>query len=167
MVCIILAITNLGMACTMGRNGGCGPGPVQTMPYQRMIRCMCLNSDSGRNAFPMFYGEGSGAKLFQSNLEQRDNGKFSETFMCLFLLHAFSLSKTLINVKCTGLRTVFVIQSPPPIYRFMEGSTHPIVNCKSEIYPIYDNFRMDKVRLLQNIICSGFRNYNVTLLGLS
>jgi hypothetical protein len=93
----------------------------------------------------MFYREGSGAKLFQLNLEQRGNGTFSKTFMCLFLLHIFPLSVSLTNVKCTGLGTVFVIQSPPPIYMFMEGSTHPIGDCKSEIYPIYGNFRMDKV----------------------
>jgi hypothetical protein len=44
MVCVILAITNKGVATTKGENGGFG-GNHQTTLYQQMICCMCLNSD--------------------------------------------------------------------------------------------------------------------------
>jgi hypothetical protein len=39
MVCVVLAITNKGVAMTKGKNGKFG-GNQQTTPYQRMIRCM-------------------------------------------------------------------------------------------------------------------------------
>ena len=88
MVCVILAITNKGVATTKGKNGRFG-GNQQTTPYQRMIRCMCLNSDIGRNAFTMFYGEGTGQRMFNVELAQRDNGTFSKTLMILLIIHFF------------------------------------------------------------------------------
>ena len=88
MVCVILAITNKGVATTKGKNGQFG-GNQQTTPYQRMIRCMCLNSDIGRNAFTMFYGEGTGQRMFNVELAQRDNGTFSKTLLILLIVHFF------------------------------------------------------------------------------
>ncbi len=82
MVCVILAITNKGVATTKGKNG-------QTMPYQRMICCMCLNSEIGKNAFTMFYGEGTGQRMFNVELAQRDNGTFSKTLLILLIVHFF------------------------------------------------------------------------------
>ena len=49
MVCVLLAVTNSGTAQTRGRTNGKYGGPQQSTPYQRMFRCMCINSDSGRN----------------------------------------------------------------------------------------------------------------------
>ena len=88
MVCVILAITNKGVATTKGKNGRFG-GNQQTTPYQRMIHCMCLNSDIGRNAFTMFYGEGTGQRMFSVELAQRDNGTFSKTLLMLLIIHFF------------------------------------------------------------------------------
>jgi len=84
MVCIILAIVNSGTAQTRGRTTGRYNGPQQSMPYQRMLRCMCINSDSGRNAFTMFHGEGVGGRMFHASMEQRDNGTFSENLCVCF-----------------------------------------------------------------------------------
>ena len=55
MVCVLLAVTNSGTAQTRGRTNGRYDGPQQSTPYQRMFRCMCINSDSGRNSFTMFF----------------------------------------------------------------------------------------------------------------
>ena len=84
MVCVLLAVTNLGTAQTRGRTNGRYGGPQQSTPYQRMFRCMCINSDSGRNAFTMFFGEGTGARMFHASMEQRDNGTFSENLCVCF-----------------------------------------------------------------------------------
>ena len=88
MVCAILAITNTGVAMTKGKNGQFG-GNQQTMPCQQMIRCMCLNSDIGRNAFTMFYGEGTGQRMFNVEIAKRDNGTFSKTLLILLIIHFF------------------------------------------------------------------------------
>jgi hypothetical protein len=84
MVCVLLAVTNSGTAQTRGRTNGKYGGPQQSTPYQRMFRCMCINSDSGRNAFTMFFGEGTGARMFHASMEQRDNGTFSENLCACF-----------------------------------------------------------------------------------
>ena len=84
MVCIILAIVNSGTAQTRGRTTGRYNGPQQSMTYQRMLRCMCINSDSGRSAFTMFHGEGVGGRMFHASMEQRDNGTFSENLCVCF-----------------------------------------------------------------------------------
>ena len=84
MVCVLLAVTNSGTAQTRGRTNGKYGGPQQSTPYQRMFRCMCINSDSGRNAFTMFFGEGTGARMFHASMEQRDNGTFSENLCVCF-----------------------------------------------------------------------------------
>jgi hypothetical protein len=84
MVCVLLAVTNSGTAQTRGRTNGRYGGPQQSTPYQRMFRCMCINSDSGRNAFTMFFGEGTGARMFHASMEQRDNGTFSENLCVCF-----------------------------------------------------------------------------------
>ena len=84
MVCVLLAVTNSGTAQTRGRTNGKYRGPQQSTPYQRMFRCMCINSDSGRNAFTMFFGEGTGARMFHASMEQRDNGTFSENLCVCF-----------------------------------------------------------------------------------
>jgi hypothetical protein len=44
-------------------------------------------------------------------------------------------SETLMNVNAQG-QGIFVIRSPTPVHRFMEGNNHPIVDCRQEIYPI-------------------------------
>jgi hypothetical protein len=109
MVCVILAITNKGVATTKGNNGRFG-GNQQTTPYQRMIRFMCLNSDIGRNAFTMFYEEGTGQRMFNVELAQRDNGTFSEILLILLIIHFFF--KTLIAIVLQGqeLFLLFEIQ---------------------------------------------------------
>jgi hypothetical protein len=84
MVCVLLAVTNSGTAQTRGRTNGKYGGPQQSTPYQQMFRCMCINSDSGRNAFTMFFGEGTGARMFHASMEQRDNGTFSENLCVCF-----------------------------------------------------------------------------------
>jgi hypothetical protein len=88
LVRVIIAITNASTAQTRGRTNGQYGGPQQNMPYQQMFQCMCINSDSGRNAFTMLFGEGTGGRMFYSSMEQRGNGTFSEN-LCLFLIHVF------------------------------------------------------------------------------
>ena len=83
MVCVLLAVTNSGTAQTRGRTNRKYGGPQQSTPYQQMFKCMCINSDSGRNAFTMFFGEGTGARMFHASMEQRDNGTFSEN-LCVY-----------------------------------------------------------------------------------
>jgi hypothetical protein len=83
MVCIIPAVINSGTTQTRGRTNGKYGGPQQSMPYQRMFRCMCIHSESGRNAFTMFHGEGTGGRMFHASMEQRDNGIFSENLLCV------------------------------------------------------------------------------------
>ena len=80
MVCIMVAIVSTGSAQTRGRaNGGrYAGGSQQTMSYQRMFRCQCIHSDSGRNTFTMFLGEGQGNRMFQASIENRDNGTISK-----------------------------------------------------------------------------------------
>jgi hypothetical protein len=85
-VCIMLAITNAGTAQTKERFNGQYGGPQQNMPYQRMFRCMCINSESGRNAFRMFFGEGIGARMFHASMEQRDDG--NSVRICVFVSNA-------------------------------------------------------------------------------
>ena len=63
--------------------------------------------------------------------------------------------------------TVFVIQSPTPIHRFMGGNSHPIVDCKREIYPLYGTFRMTDVPLPVEVVYSGLRTNNMTVQVLS
>ncbi len=84
MVCVLLAVTNLGTPQTRGRTNGQFGRLHQNTPYQRMFRCMCINSDSGRNAFTMFFGEGTGGRMFHASMEQRDNGTFSENLCVCF-----------------------------------------------------------------------------------
>jgi hypothetical protein len=54
-----------------------------------------------------------------------------------------------------------------PVHRFMESNNHPIVDCRQEIYPIYGNFRMNKVLLPNEVVYTGFRNNNVMVRLLS
>lgn len=86
MVCIIHAIVSTGSAQTRGRaNGGRYAGvSQQTMSYQRMFRCQCINSVSGRNTFTMFLGEGQGNRMFQASIENRDNGTISKILCICF-----------------------------------------------------------------------------------
>ncbi len=84
MVCVILAITNAGTAQTRGRTNGRYVGPQKNTPYQQMFQCMCINSNSGRNAFTMFFGESTGGRMFHGSMEQRDNGTFSENLCVCF-----------------------------------------------------------------------------------
>ena len=42
-----------------------------------------------------------------------------------------------------------------------EGNSHPIVDCKREIYPLYVNFRMSEVSLPAEVVYSGFRTNNM------
>ena len=49
----------------------------------------------------------------------------------------------------------------------MEGNSHPIVDCKREIYPLYGNFRMSDVPLPAEVVYSGFRTNNMTVQVLS
>jgi hypothetical protein len=84
MMCVLLAVTNSGTAQTRGRTNGKYGGPQQSTPYQQMFQCMCINSDSGRNAFTMFFREGTGGRMFHASMEQRDNGTFSENFCVCF-----------------------------------------------------------------------------------
>jgi hypothetical protein len=119
MVCVILAITNKGVATTKGRNGRFD-GNQQTTPYQRMIRCMCLNSDIGRNAFTMFYGEGTGQRMFNVELAQRDNGTFSEILLILLIIHFFF--KHLLLLYCRA-RNCFC---------YLKSSTRPQVHGRKQ-----------------------------------
>ena len=49
----------------------------------------------------------------------------------------------------------------------MDEKGHPIVDCKREIYPLYDNFRMTDVSLPAELVYSGFRTLNMTVQVLS
>jgi len=49
----------------------------------------------------------------------------------------------------------------------MEVNSHPIVDCKREIYPLYGNFRMSDVPLPSEVVYSGFRTNNMTVQVLS
>ncbi len=103
MVCVILAITNTGTAQTRGRTNGQYGRPQQNTPYQQMFRCMCINCDSGRNAFTMFFGEGEGGRMFHASMEQRDNGTFSENLCVCFIFTSSAKGETLTNVNGQGL----------------------------------------------------------------
>ena len=121
MVCVILDITNKGVAMTKGKNGRFG-GNQQTMPYQRMIRCMCLNSDigSGRNAFTMFYRERTWQRMFNVEIAQRDNGSFSKTLLILLIIHFFF--KHLLLMYCRA-RNCFC---------YLKSNTHPQVHGRKQ-----------------------------------
>jgi hypothetical protein len=84
MVCVLFAVTNSGTAQTRGRTNGRYGGPQHNTPYQRMFQCMCINSDSGRDVFTMFFGEGTGGRMFHASMEQKDNGTFSENLCVCF-----------------------------------------------------------------------------------
>jgi hypothetical protein len=99
MVCVLLAVTNSGTAHTRGRTNGRYGGPQQSTPYQRMFRCMCINRDSGRNAFTMFFREGTGARMFHASMEQRDNGTFSENLCVCFYFTPCNKTNETLN-KC-------------------------------------------------------------------
>ncbi len=102
MVCVLLAVTNSGTAQTRGRTNGKYGGSQQSMPYQQMFQCMCINSDSGRNAFMMFFGEGTGGRMFHASMEQRDIGHSVRICVIVSNSRLAPKDETLTNVNEQG-----------------------------------------------------------------